>query len=158
MRKFAANYLVSEAGEFLKNGIVLVQEDGIVLRMIDTKGDLIEIEQLIFYNGILMAGCAYAKIVTATAIPEADQPLRSIVLQSVSGLTQFSIQNLIDLGKQVQNQFPEMKIPEIMNEISEVLITKGGFLKENMAGIFLLTGADLVKLHFTPKTRLKKIL
>ena len=157
MRKFAANYVVSETGVFLKNGIAIAQDDGTVLRIIDTKGDLQETEQLIFSNGILMAGCSYTKIDTATAISKPDQPFTSFVLQSVAGITHFSIQNLIDLGKQIQVQFPEMKISEILNEISEVLLTSGAFMKVNIAGIFLLTGVDLVNLHFTAKTQLKKI-
>ena len=158
MRKFAANYIVSETGVFLKNGIAIAQDDGTVLRIIDTKGDLQETEQLIFYNGILMGGCSYSKANTTTAISEADYPFRSFVLQSVAGITHFSIQNLIDLGKQAQVQFPEMKIPEILNEISEGLLTNGRYTKENVTGIYLLNGADLFTLRFTPKSRLKRIL
>lgn len=158
MRKFAANYLVSEAGVFLKNGIVIAQDDGTVLRTIDTKGDLSETEQLIFNNGILMGGCSFSNTNATTAESETDQSLRSFVFKSILGTKQFSIQNLIDLGKQVQIQFPEMKIPAILNEISEVLQTNGGFIKENIPGIYLLNGVDLSRLRFTPKSRLKKIL
>lgn len=158
MRKFAANYLVSEVGVFLKNGIVIAQDDGTVLRLIDTKGDLSETEQLIFHNGILMGGCSFSKTNAAKAEPKTDQTFRSFVFQSIIGTKQFSIQNLIDLGKQVQIQFPEMKIPAILNEISEVLQTNGGFIKENIPGIYLLNGVDLSRLRFTPKSRLKKIL
>lgn len=157
MRKFAANYLIDEAGVFLKNGIVISQNNGTELRWIDTKGDLRETEQLIFYNGILMAGCSFTKITETNSSLESDQPLRSIVLQSVTGFTQFSIQNVIDLGIKIQIQFPEMEISEIINEISAVLLNSGGFIKENIPGIYLLNGVDLVNLHFTTKSRLKKI-
>lgn len=157
MRKFAANYLFTDAGDFLKNGIVIAQDNGTALQWIDTKGDLRESEQLIFHNGILMAGCLFTKITSATSNLESDQPLSSIVLQSVTGSTQFSIQNLIDLGKMIQIQFPDMKIPDIMKEISAVLLNSGGFIKENIPGIYLLKGVDLVNLHFTTKSRLKKI-
>ena len=56
MRKFAANYVVSYTGEFLKNGIVIIEDDGTDIRIINTNGDLMESEQLIFYNGILLTG------------------------------------------------------------------------------------------------------
>jgi hypothetical protein len=158
MKKFAANYLVSEAGIFLKNGIVVAGEDGFVVKYIDVEGDLRETEQLIFYNGILMAGCRFAKTSATTKIFESDQEFSSFVLQSVADSIQFSIQNLIDLGKQVQVQFPEMKISAILNEISAVLLTDGGFVKETIPGIYLLTGVNLVELQFTPKSKLKKIL
>ncbi|HEX7585879.1 MAG TPA: hypothetical protein VF373_14420 [Prolixibacteraceae bacterium] len=158
MRKLAANYVVSEIGDFLKNGIVMAEEDGTVAGYIDTKGDLAEIEQLIFHNGILIAGFTFERKSIEIPLPETHHPIRSFVFQSSAGMNQFSIQNLIDLAKQVQEQFTELKIPEILNEISEVLLSNGGFVKENTPGIFLLIGTDLVGLHFTLKSRLKKIL
>ena len=84
-------------------------------------------------------------------------PFQSFVLQAVAGLTQLPIQNLPDLYKELQLQFPGMKIPAIMNELSEILLADGGFIKETLPGIYLLSGVDLVELHFTPKSRLKKI-
>jgi len=158
MRKYAANYLVSETGIFLKNGVLVAKEDGTAIQYFDTKGDLRESAQLIFHNGILIAGYMFVKINTALPVSDSDSPIRSFVLQSVTGLFQSSIYELIELGKQVQKQFPEMKIPEILIEITEILRTYGGFSKEKLQGIYLLIGIDLSQLHFTPKTRLKKIL
>jgi len=158
MKKLAANYVVSEAGIFLKNGIIVAGEDGFAIEYIDTKGDLREIALLTFHNGILMAGFTFVKNNTTIPASESEHSVRSVVLRSVEGQNQVSIQNLIELGKQVQDQFPEMKIPEIMNEISEVLLTNGGFSKEKIPEIFLLIGTDLVGLDFTPKSRLKKII
>lgn len=155
MKKFAANYLVADSGNYLKNGIVVVGEDGFAVQYIDTKGDLREIAQLSFLNGILMAGCIFVKIKTANS--GSDKPFESTVMNLVAESIQFSIQDMIGLGKQIQLQFPEMKIPEIMNGIKEFLLTTGGFTKENIAGIFLLTGVDLVNLHFTSNCRLRKI-
>lgn len=158
MRKFAANYLISESGIFLKNSIIIAEEDGTVLEFIDSKGDLREIAQLIFFNGILIPGCTFVK--TSDAIPdsEPDHPVRSFVFQSLAGLSQVSIHNLIESGKQVQEQFPEMKIPEIMNEITEILLSNGGYSKEKIPGIFLLKEVNLPELQFTQRSRLKKII
>jgi len=39
-----------------------------------------------------------------------------------------------------------------------MLVSEGGFQKENMPGIHLLTGSDLGILKLTPNTRLKRIL
>lgn len=158
MRKFAAHYLVSDTGVFLKNGMVVAGEDGLVAYYIDTKGDLRETEQLIFHNGILMAGYSFTKVHSIHLIADAGKTFRSSVLQAVGELTHFSMQDHIDLAKELQIQFPEMKIPAIMNGISEILLAEGGFSKEIIPGIFLLTSVDLVDLHFTPKSRLKKIL
>jgi hypothetical protein len=158
MRKFAANYLISEAGIFLKNGVIASDDDGTTVQYYDTKGDLRESSQLIFHNGILIAGYMFVKTKSVLTVSDSDSLIRSFVLQSVIGLSQISIYELIELGKLVQNQFQEMKIPEILIEITEILQTYGGFSKENLPGVFLLIGADLSQLHFTPKTRLKKIL
>jgi hypothetical protein len=158
MKKFAANYVVSEVGVFLKNGVVIAGEDGFAVGYINTNGDLQETEQLIFYNGILMAGYSYSKTNAAIAFPGNNNSFDLFVLQSVAALTQFSIQEMIELGKQIQIQFPEMKIDFILNEISQILQAKGGFIKENIPGIYLLTGANLLELRFKANSRLKKIL
>lgn len=158
MRKHAANYLVSDTGEFLKNGMILVEDDGIVVQYNDTKDDLREVEQLIFHNGILMADYQFAKIIQSQLIPMADQTIRSLAIQAIGDSTQWSIQNQIDLAKTIQFQFPEKKIPAILDEITQFLLLDGGFIKKIIPGIYLLAGVDLVNLHFTPKTRLKKIL
>lgn len=155
MRKFAANYLVSDNGVYLKNGILVAGEDGFAIEYIDTKGDLREIAQLTFLNGILMAGCTFVKTKAANSEPE--QPFESMVMKSLAATAKFSIYEMIDLGKRVQLQFPEMKIPEIMNKITSTLQTYGGFSVESQPGIYLLSGADLVNLHFSPLSRLKKI-
>ena len=138
--------------------MAVVGEDGFILQYIHTNGDLIEVEQLSFHNGILMAGIIFTKINATQPNGVSGNTFKLFVLQSVSESTQLSIQNLIDLCKQLQLQFPEMKIPAIMNEIYEVLLGEGGFIKETNPEIYLLTSVDLVKLHFTPKTRLKKII
>lgn len=158
MIKVAANYLVTDTGLFLKNGIALVSEEEFINEYIDTKGDLREMEQLIFYNGILMGGFMFTKTESTQMNGATDSLFKGIVIQSVRESTQLTLHNLIDLGKQLQIKFPEIKIPEIINEIVELLIGEGGFIKETLPGIYLLSGVDLVGLHFTPKSRLKQII
>jgi len=158
MRKFAAHYLVTDVGVFLKNGIALVGDDGFIVQYIDTTGDLKEIEQLTFYNGILMGGTQFTKTISTQTNRVTDNSFQKFVFQSVADSTQLSIENLIDLGKVLQLQFPEMKIPAILNEMSDVLLGEGGFIKEIIPGIYLLSKVDLVELKFTPKSWLKLII
>lgn len=157
MKKFAANYLVSDTGLFLKNGIVLVGEDGFVIQYINTMDSIRETEQLIFHNGILMAGFRFTKMNPSISSSSSVQPFGEQVIQSVAEATQFSIEQLVELGKLLQAQFPAMRIPAIFNEIQEILPGLG-FLKQRIPGVYLLQGVDLAELHFTPKTRLRKIL
>jgi hypothetical protein len=157
VKKLAANYLISEAGIFLKNGIIVAKEDGTAVELIDTGGDLDEIAQLTFHNGILISGYVFTRTNTECQFSESDHFLSSIINQSVAELSQISIPQLIELGKHVQEQFPEMKVPEIMDEITVFLLDRCHFRKEKIPGIFLLIGVDLPGLHFTSRTKLKKI-
>jgi hypothetical protein len=158
MKKLAANYVISDSGELLKNGIVVAEEDGTTVEFIDTEGDLDEIALLSFHNGILISGFAFVRKNDENPVSKSEHFLSSIINQFVEELTQISIQNLIEIGKQVQVQFPEMKIPEILNELNLCLLQSGLFQKAKITGIFLLIGADLLELHFTAKSRLKRIL
>ena len=54
MRRFSANYIYT--GVFLKNGIVETDNNGTIINIIDTKGDLRESSKLEFYNGIIVPG------------------------------------------------------------------------------------------------------
>ncbi len=156
MKKFAANFLVSQDGSFLKNGIVEADEAGKVIRVVDTKGDLREAAQLTFHNGILIAGFVFVKDSDIMIPVQAE--FHSFAYQLFSHLEQINLQNLVEAGTQIQVQFPEMNIPEILNEISDFLVESGSYRKETIPGIFLLVGADLFQLRFTSQCRLKKIL
>jgi len=158
MKKLAANYLVSEAGKFLKNGILVAEDDGTAVEFIDTEGDLDEIALLSFHNGILISGYAFTRINTENPVSESEHFLSSIINPAIAELNPVSIQNLVEIGKQIQSQFPEMKIPEILNKLNSFFIASGHFRKDKIPGIFLLIGSDLLSLHFTAKSRLKKIL
>ena len=147
MKKLAANYLISETGKLLKNGILLAEDNGVALDFIDTNGDLNEIAQLTFYNGILIAGQTFTRINSESLV---------FISPIIQGKDQLSLHDLVELAKQYQVQFPEMQIPEIWNAINTILQPE--FRKETTAGIFLLIGSDLPGLHFTSKSRLKKIL
>jgi len=56
MRRIAANYIYTVEGAILKNGIVEVNNNGKVLKITDTKGELKESSKLEFYNGVITPG------------------------------------------------------------------------------------------------------
>ena len=150
MKRFAANYLLAESGVLLKNGILETDNSGNVLRILDTRGDLRESGQLAFQNGILMSGFQLVKIGSVNTrhqflalFPEPDR---------------INLQNLIDAGKKFQEQFPEKTVLDFFAEADGFLIQSGDFQKIMVPEVFLLIGADLVNLKFTPKSRLKKLL
>ncbi|MBE9467818.1 MAG: amidohydrolase family protein [Bacteroidetes bacterium] len=56
MRKIAANYIFPITKEPIKNGIIVVDDNGTITDIIDTKGEIKETENLEFYSGILVPG------------------------------------------------------------------------------------------------------
>ncbi len=56
MRKISANYIFPVNSEPLKNGIVVINDNGEILDLIDTKGKLTESAGLEFYNGVIVPG------------------------------------------------------------------------------------------------------
>ena len=56
MRQIAANYIFPGSGSCLKNGIIILTDEGIVEKVIDTGGNIHESAGLEFYNGIVVPG------------------------------------------------------------------------------------------------------
>jgi len=56
MRTLSAHYIFDGKGNFLKNGIVKIDDQGTILELIDTNGNLQESEGIEFYNGIITPG------------------------------------------------------------------------------------------------------
>lgn len=152
MKKFAANYILSESGLLLKNGILIADDDGNVIKIIDTMGDLDETAQLVFLNGILIVNNLYIR---KKSLDFAEDELTQFVSLKINGHQQLSTSELIEIAKQIQAEFSNLKTPEITNSIYSLL--NSYFNKENQAGIFLLVNSDLIGLHFKPQSKLKRI-
>jgi aminodeoxyfutalosine deaminase len=60
MKKFAATYVYTLCGEVLKNGIVVVDNEGTILDVIDTGGELRELASMEFHAGIIVPGFVHA--------------------------------------------------------------------------------------------------
>jgi cytosine/adenosine deaminase-related metal-dependent hydrolase len=56
MRKFSAQFIISGMGDVLEKGIIVVNDEGTITDIIDTRGVLTEIASLEFYNGVLVPG------------------------------------------------------------------------------------------------------
>ncbi len=56
MRRISANYIYPVNSTPLKNGIIEFSDDGEILNLIDTKGELKESRNLEFYNGVITPG------------------------------------------------------------------------------------------------------
>jgi len=56
MRKISASYIFTGKEKLLKNGVLLLDDEGYVVEVQDTKGNLREIPMLEYYNGIICPG------------------------------------------------------------------------------------------------------
>jgi cytosine/adenosine deaminase-related metal-dependent hydrolase len=56
MKRFAAQYIVTNAGPSLKRAVVTTEDDGTIISIEDTAGDLKEKHSTEFYNGIIIPG------------------------------------------------------------------------------------------------------
>lgn len=153
MKKLAANYLLSDSGHLLKNGILIADDRGNVMESIDTKGDLDEMAQLTFHNGILIANNLYLRKNSASS--EKDELVQFIDLK-IAGFQQLTTSEIIDIAKQTQVEFPELKTSEVTIAIFSLL--NSYFEKREQPGVFLLVHSDLIGLHFKPQSKLKRIL
>lgn len=158
MKKLAANYVLSESGNLLKNGILIAEDDGSVLEYSDTLGNLQEMAQLTFHNGILMAGFTFVRVRETLQVFDYDQRFLSIFLPELATKNEISVLNWLEICKQFSEQFPDLLITEIFREITSMICAEGGFRKEYFPGVYLLTGTDLLVLKLTRNVRLKRIL
>lgn len=158
MKKYAAHYLLTDTGNLLKNGIAVAGEEGYIVEYIDTKGAIREQEQMIFFSGMLSAAFDLVKHPNSLVNPFPEDSFEIQVIQSADGSKGLSFTQLVELARQLQQQFPEMDVPALLANMIRVLTANAQYVKEPRAGIYLLTGLDLKTLHFTPQSRLKKIL
>lgn len=158
MKKLAANYVITDEWDFLKNGILIAEDDGTVLEYIDTKGYLEEIAQLVFYNGMLIPSFKFKRLHSPVAFSDSDSRLSSFLLAEMEEKQEISIVEWLGTCKKIQEYFPDIPVTEIFGKVSNMFVAEGGFQKENFPGVHLLTGADLGILKLTSSTRLKRVI
>lgn len=56
MKRFAAQYIITNYGPLLKRAVITTRDDGTIISVEDTAGDLKEIHSTEFYNGIIIPG------------------------------------------------------------------------------------------------------
>ncbi|HET6559674.1 MAG TPA: hypothetical protein VFG54_20280 [Prolixibacteraceae bacterium] len=158
MKKFAAHYLLTDTGILLKNGIAVTDEDGFVVEYIDTKGDIQELEQMIFHSGLLLGAFELERQQVPAISPFTEDLFQLQLIHLPANSDHIALHQLMDTGKVMQRQFLHMTIPDLLNSMLTVLLTQAGYVKKPLPGLYLLTGLDRSGLHFTTASRLKKIL
>jgi hypothetical protein len=57
MKHFSAQYIFTNTGPPIKRGIVSAGEDGMIIGVDDTGGNLVEKDSVEFHNGIIIPDC-----------------------------------------------------------------------------------------------------
>jgi hypothetical protein len=158
MKKLAANYVLSESGDLLKNGILIAEDDGSVLEYTDTQGNLQEMAQLTFHNGILMANFSFVRVHESLPLFEHDERFMSTFLPDLASKGEVSILGWLEICKMFSASYSDLIISQVFREVTSTICGDGGFRKENVPGVYLLTGSDLLVLKLSKNVRLKRIL
>lgn len=156
MKKFAANYLISEEGLWLKNGMVFLDENGAIVEMVDTRGEFREIAQLTFLNGILLGNFKY-KLSNSSEIQTNRSEERSAIFHLISNKSEITISDFIGYCARISKEYPESIIPEVFAAVHSEITESYGFSKQVLPGLYLLSGVDLKDLVFRNEFKLKKI-
>ena len=56
MKRFSAQYIITNSGPPLKRAVITTEDDGTIISIEDTGGDLKEKHSTEFYNGIIIPG------------------------------------------------------------------------------------------------------
>jgi cytosine/adenosine deaminase-related metal-dependent hydrolase len=74
MRKITAPYIFPVSSKPLKLGIIVFSDDGEIIDLIDTQGELKEIASLEYYPGILVPGFVNAHCHTELSVKQLEHP------------------------------------------------------------------------------------
>lgn len=154
MRKFAAHYLLTPTGRLLKNGIALAKDNG-TIQWMDTKGQVDEYERMIFHSGLLLEGFEFQKM-PGSALHFPPPENSPSLFNQFAHLNRLSLNEWVELAKQLQVLQPEMDMVKIIEHMEQELKTMG-YEKKTIPGLYLLSGMDLGNLRFKDKTSVKKI-
>ncbi|VAW17211.1 amidohydrolase [hydrothermal vent metagenome] len=155
MRKIAASYIFPVHRPPIKNGIIVLDDDGTILDLVDTKGELAEQANLEYYNGILAPGFInahchlelshlYKKIPEHLGLPGfigAINKLRNTVSVNGSGAIRHAAQEMYRQGiiavGDVSNSFVSTTVKKNSNILYHTFVEAFGFSPERAEKAFL---------------------
>lgn len=99
MRKIAANIVFTGVGAPIKNGHVVVDDNGYIIDVVDSGGQIVEIEGLEYFNGILIPGlvlgCKNVEVTEQLSKVLWRMGVQAIVGNNISATTKLQTQAII---------------------------------------------------------------
>jgi hypothetical protein len=131
-RKLSAHYVFPGGSPPLKRGIVVADDSGNILDVIDTNGNLLESQALEFYDGIITPGFLNTDIDKLKFIQQQNPHLH--------------LEELID------------RSTLYMAKAMHLEGTMGTIEKGKKPGLNLITGIDFVKMQLTSQSEVKVLM
>ena len=118
-RRFSANYVYTKTGEPIRNGIVGVDDDGVVVEIIDHKEGVREYSRTLFLNGVIVPGFVDSAILSELPnligkLPQGEELntfLSVIKSQAIANWQSLSTFNQIQI---ILQHFPELTFGEVL--------------------------------------------
>ncbi|MBN2662774.1 MAG: amidohydrolase family protein [Bacteroidales bacterium] len=108
MRKIAAHYIFPVTTKPLKNGIIIINDYGEIIEIIDTKGDLKETSSLEFYNGVIVPGFINTHCHLELSYLKGKIPMHTGHVEFIRQIVENIKTTEVDVDK-IENAFLEMK-------------------------------------------------
>ena len=145
LRKFSSNYIFCNPSRFLKNGIIILDEENRVIDIIDNQGNLQEEAKLEYYNGILIPG------LIGNHFHSDPDPIVFKYEQHEGNILAF---NRLLRCQQIN---PFINLFDILNSESERVLgfKYRGFEKGSITGVNLIENANLAELKLMPGSKLR---
>ena len=148
MRKIAATYIFPGNGKPLKNGILVCENDGTVVEVIDTSGVLTEQAGLEFYSGILVPGFVNTRCHLGSDSLALNHQ-RSIFAEMLV----------------FQQNSPELTLEELIKRVCfnsaqalKIDDRAGSFEKGKKPGVNLISGIDFKNMKLTGNSKIKRLI
>lgn len=130
MHRFSANYIFPICKPPIKNGIIVIDDDGTIIEVIDPKGNIEELASMEFYNGVLVPGFVNThchlelshlkgKIKNSTGIAEFVSQIRNL-----RGVTKTEINESIKIALKDESNNGVVAIGDICNTTDTIEFKK----------------------------------
>jgi cytosine/adenosine deaminase-related metal-dependent hydrolase len=168
MKRLAAQYIITNSGPPLKRAVVTTEDDGTIISIEDTAGDLNEKHSTEFYNGIIIPGFVNCHlepshlkgyISTSMSVPDNIMCKEGIVLSADI------CNSILEKLKTLQFNFPEILLKDLIfwatSNGARALGEEDKFGKIEPGknpGLLLLQNVDLINMKLLPESFVTRLI
>lgn len=159
--KFSAHYIFPGNSQPLKKGIIITDDKGVILEVIDTGGELSESHALKFFNGIIIPGFP---IVRSQGVKVITMEIKASIPHIPEDET-ITVEWFLDEMKDYQMNNPSIDLKDLIDRSTFHLARtlnidklEGSIEKGKKPGLILLTHIDFREMKLTSQTEVKVLI